>query len=100
MDLIAGENITITSQSNGIVISADGKVKTVNGNSPDENGNVQIVLPDAQVNSDWNAESGKAQILNKPTKLTDFTNDLKYVKINTIPQNADLNDEAYRASGI
>ena len=29
-----------------------------------------------QVNADWNATSGLAQILNKPTKLTQFTNDL------------------------
>lgn len=34
-------------------------------------------IPEAQVNSDWNANSGKAQILNKPTKLSDFTNDIK-----------------------
>lgn len=30
----------------------------------------------SQVNADWNATSGLAQILNKPTKLTQFTNDL------------------------
>ena len=30
----------------------------------------------AQVNADYNATSGVAQILNKPTKLTQFTNDL------------------------
>ena len=29
-----------------------------------------------QVNADWNATNGSAQILNKPTKLTQFTNDL------------------------
>lgn len=35
-------------------------------------------IPAAQVNSDWNAVSGKAQILNKPTiptKISDLTND-------------------------
>ena len=30
----------------------------------------------SQVNTDWNATSGLAQILNKPTKLSQFTNDL------------------------
>lgn len=34
-------------------------------------------IPAEQVNSDWNANSGKAKILNKPTKLSDFTNDIK-----------------------
>ena len=29
-----------------------------------------------QVNADWNATSGAEQVLNKPTKLTHFTNDL------------------------
>lgn len=33
-------------------------------------------IPAAQVNSDWDAVSGVAEILNKPTKLSDFTNDL------------------------
>lgn len=33
-------------------------------------------IPAAQVNSDWNATSGVAEILNKPTDLSDFTNDL------------------------
>lgn len=33
-------------------------------------------IPDAQVNSNWLSGSGISQILNKPTKLSDFTNDL------------------------
>ena len=36
-------------------------------------------IPAAQVNSDWNATSGKAQILNKPTKLSQFTNDSGFI---------------------
>ena len=35
-------------------------------------------IPDAQVNSDWNATSGKAQILNKPTNVSTFANDAGY----------------------
>lgn len=34
------------------------------------------VIPAAQMNSDWNATSGKAQILNKPTSLSDFEDDV------------------------
>ncbi len=44
-----------------------GTVTSVNNTSPDANGNVSISIPAAQVNSDWNANSGVAEILNKPT---------------------------------
>ena len=36
-------------------------------------------IPAAQVNSDWNATSGVAQILNKPTNISAFTNDSGYI---------------------
>ena len=44
-----------------------GTVTSVNNTTPDSNGNVTLSIPAAQVNSDWNANSGVAQILNKPT---------------------------------
>jgi hypothetical protein len=44
-----------------------GTVVSVNNTSPDSSGNVTLSIPAAQVNSDWNASSGVAQILNKPT---------------------------------
>lgn len=47
-----------------------GTVTSVNNTSPDANGNVAISIPAAQVNSDWNANSGVAEILNKPTLAT------------------------------
>ena len=40
-----------------------GQVTSVNG----QTGDVTLTIPAAQVNSDWNANSGVAQILNKPT---------------------------------
>lgn len=43
-----------------------GTVTSVNNTQP-VNGNVTLSIPAAQVNSDWNANSGVAQILNKPT---------------------------------
>lgn len=46
-----------------------GTVTSVNNVSP-VNGNVTLSIPAAQVNSDWNATSGKAQILNKPSLST------------------------------
>ena len=53
-------------------------VKTVNNIAPDVNGNVNVTIPTPveQVNSDWNATSGKAQILNKPTLFSGSYNDL------------------------
>ena len=53
-------------------------VKTVNNTAPDVNGNVTINIPTPieQVNADWNATSGKAQILNKPTLFSGSYNDL------------------------
>lgn len=40
-----------------------GQVTSVNG----QTGAVTLTIPAAQVNSDWNASSGVAEILNKPT---------------------------------
>lgn len=49
-------------------------------------------IPAEQVNADWNATSGKAQILNKPTiptvptKVSEFENDAKYITAQTAQQ--------------
>lgn len=48
------------------VDQVEGAVQSVNGSKPDSTGNVAITIPE-QVNADWNATSGAAQILNKPT---------------------------------
>lgn len=55
-----------------------GAVDTVNGIAPDNNGNVTVPIPQPvpQVRSDWNATSGIAQILNKPTLFSGNYNDL------------------------
>lgn len=47
-------------------LNKKGNVKKVNDLLPDNNGNVNIEIP-TPVNADWNATSGKAQILNKPS---------------------------------
>ena len=56
-------------------------------------------IPDAQVNSDWNAESGVSQILNKPTLSTVATtgsyNDLSdkpTIPSNTVPMEVEFAD--------
>lgn len=44
-----------------------GTVVSVNGVTPDVQGNVELDIPNAQVQTDWNATSGLASIKNKPT---------------------------------
>jgi uncharacterized protein (TIGR02145 family)/uncharacterized repeat protein (TIGR02543 family) len=53
-------------------------------------------IPAAQVNADWNATSGKAQILNKPTiptvptNISAFTNDAGYLTAANVQQAANI----------
>lgn len=49
------------------------------------------VIPPAQVNSDWNAVSGVAAILNKPTLLSQFTNDQNFITRASLSATAPLN---------
>lgn len=55
-------------------------------------------IPAAQVNSDWNASSGVAEILNKPsipTATSDLTNDSGFIKASDVPaaqEQADWNE--------
>ena len=42
-------------------------------------------IPAEQVNADWNATSGKAEILNKPTNVSAFANDAGYITMDSIP---------------
>lgn len=71
-----------------------GTVTSVNNVAPDKTGNVTISIPQpvGQVNADWNAVSGQARILNKPTipvvptNVSSFTNDAGYLK--DAPQDA------------
>jgi hypothetical protein len=51
------------------ITAAGAPVQSVNG----QTGAVSLTIPAAQVNSDWNASSGNAQILNKPTLGTAAT---------------------------
>lgn len=53
-----------------------GTVVSVNGITPDVQGDVTLPIPE-QVNSDWNATGGVAQILNKPTLFSGDYNDLQ-----------------------
>ena len=53
--------------SDAAAAKAASSVQSVNNTNPDENGNVTLSIPAAQVNSDWNSSSGVSQILNKPT---------------------------------
>lgn len=91
-ELTAGENITITEVDGQLVISASGggegdvteaeleavsgqlesEIQSVSADVQSVSGAVDAVsaaIPEAQVNADWNAVSGKAEILNKPEEV-------------------------------
>lgn len=64
------------SNDSGFVVSSSlGAVATSNDYTDLDN---KPTIPAAQVNSDWSAASGVAQILNKPTNVSSFTNDSGY----------------------
>ena len=74
-ELVAGANITITEGANNVTIAATAAQQVqANWNETDNTAPSYIqnkpTIPAAQVNSDWNAGSGVAQILNKPTLAT------------------------------
>lgn len=60
-------------------------VTSVNG----QTGEVLLSIPLPQVQSDWNATSGMGEILNKPTKISDFDNDMGY-----LTSHQDISDKA------
>ena len=74
--LLAGDNISITASGNNFIISStSSEASGVNyqaGYGIDITGDtisvVSSIIPDAQINSDWTATSGKAEILNKPNE--------------------------------
>jgi len=82
VDKIAGKGLsendftnTLKTKLDGI---QDGAEVNVNADWNATSGDAEILnkptIPDAQVNSDWNATSGVAEILNKPTIPTPVTN--------------------------
>lgn len=56
-------NVSSFTNDADYITSATAPVTSVNG----QTGSVSLSIPAAQVNSDWNASSGVAQILNKPS---------------------------------
>ena len=74
--LLAGDNISITASGNNFIISSTASAATgidyQAGYGIDITGDtisvVSSIIPDAQINSDWTATSGKAEILNKPNE--------------------------------
>lgn len=72
--LVAGTNITIVddAQNNTVTISATGSAQVQADWAETDSTDPSYIqnkptIPAAQVNSDWNASSGVAQILNKPS---------------------------------
>ena len=66
-------------------------IPTTTGELTNNSGFITSADVPAQVNADWNATSGAAQILNKPTiptvptNVSSFTNDAGYITMDSIP---------------
>ena len=109
---IPSKTSELTNDSNFL---SESNLKTINGESIVGEGNLVInsfsgsyndltdkpTIPDAQVNSDWNANSGISQILNKPTLSIVATSGSYNDLLNkpTIP-NAQVNSDWNANSGI
>ena len=82
VDKVAGKGLSTNDFTNTLKTKLDGiqdgAEVNVNADWNATSGDAQILnkptIPSAQVNSDWNATSGVAQILNKPTIPTPVTN--------------------------
>ncbi len=69
-NIVAGQNISIVQEYDNVIISATG-IPSLDGYATEQYVDEAIVaatgmIPEAQVNADWLATSGKAEILNKP----------------------------------
>jgi hypothetical protein len=67
-NLIAGQNVTIAVSGDDFVISAAGGDASTFV-TREEFEEVTATIPEPQVNADWNATSGVAEILNKPAEV-------------------------------
>lgn len=67
-----------------------GKDLSTNDFTDDLKNKLDGISAGAEVNvqSDWNATSGDAAILNKPTKVSQFTNDAGFITTSDIPEGA------------
>jgi len=80
-------NITVPTKTNDLdndsgFITINDVPSQVNADWEATSGPAQIknkpAIPAPQVNSDWDSSSGVSRILNKPTKLSDFNDDIGY----------------------
>lgn len=86
LELEAGNNISITADATNdkVTINAtynEATTSTAGLMSASDKTKLNGITAGAEpnVNADWNATSGDAQILNKPTKLSQFTNDEGFI---------------------
>ena len=92
----AGTNMTQTYNSSTETLTFSATVPTKTSDLTNDSGFITLADVPAQVNSDWNAASGAAEILNKPsipTATSDLTNDSGFITLSDVPaqQNADWN---------
>jgi len=99
-EVVDAKDAAVLSESKGYTDGKIGDLATVARTGDYDDLSNKPTIPAAQVNSDWNAASGKAQILNKPTLATVATsgsyNDLSNKP--TIPA-AQVNSDWNASSG-
>ncbi len=96
-------NVSAFTNDAGYITSADVPTVPTNVSAFTNDANyITLSQVPAQVNADWNATAGVAQILNKPTipnvptNVSAFTNDANYITLSQVPTqvNADWNATA------
>ena len=98
---VDGSTITVNGDGELEALGGGGSVTDVevNGTSVVNASGVAEVTVPAQVNADWNAVSGAAEILNKPNipnATSDLTNDSGFITLSDVPAqvNADWNSSS------
>ena len=85
LGIIIPDKTSDLTNDSGFLTSSDVAAVAISGDYDDLTN--KPTIPAAQVNSDWSAESGVAEILNKPTipsKTSDLTNDSGFVQASTL----------------
>ena len=97
----AGTNMTQSYNSSNETLTFSATVPTKTSDLTNDSGFITLSDVPAQVNSDWNASSGAAEILNKPgipSATSDLTNDSGFITLSDVP--AQVNADWNAASGV
>ena len=98
------QNKVINTALSNKVDKVDGKGLSTNDYTTEEKSKLEGIAPGAEinVNADWNATEGDAQILNKPSipsKTSDLTNDSGFITSSDIPEGAAASNTVPKMDG-